>query len=207
MTFNKGNRKATTSKQIKVEAGDPPAITIKPQKESKENPTTVTMIKAVAKSTMASTNVTWECVQEDGYAFIDLSVAENVLTKVKFTFTKAPGKATASRSFALVIPANALSEGVNYKFRLTVAHKDSTAYAETVITTNAAPTIGKHTDDDGVLIMIAVLMIDLSVKHLMNIIINIMNIIVINDIMIVMLLAKNHIAQADDGCGNIDNDR
>jgi len=148
MTFNKGDRKATTSKKVKVEAGDPPQITIKPQPSSKENPTTITMIKAVAKSTLTSTNVTWECVQEDGYAFIDLSVAENVLTDVRFTFTKAVGKASASRSFALVIPANVLAEGVKYKFRLTVAHKDSTAFAETIITTNAAPTIGTDDDDD-----------------------------------------------------------
>lgn len=144
MTFNKGNRNATVQKTIEVLPGSPPEAEIRPQKNFKENPTVITIVKARAASTLATTNVTWECVQEDGYAFIDLEAADVVLTKTKFSFFKAPAKKKATSNFALVIAANKLADGVKYKLRASVAHADSTSIAEAVITTNAAPSVGGY---------------------------------------------------------------
>lgn len=143
MTFNKGTRKASYTTIVKVLPGDPPEVVIKPQKKDKENPTEVIMVKARAKSTLSDTNVTWECVSEDGYAFADLAAAGVVLTSTSISFTKKPSKKTASKNYALVIAANALSDGVSYKFRTIATHADSSARGEVVITTNAAPTVGK----------------------------------------------------------------
>ncbi|XP_032231194.2 uncharacterized protein LOC5506859 isoform X1 [Nematostella vectensis] len=145
MTFNKGSRSDSTEMTVIVKAGDPPRVTIRPQTNSKENPSEVVKIKALVSSTLPSTNVTWESVEEDGFAYLDLSTAGTILTPLQFTFEKASGRAKATRGCALVIAKDKLSGGVQYKFRLTAKHRDSDAYGDAVIRTNAAPSQGTLT--------------------------------------------------------------
>lgn len=142
MSYNKGSREASKSVVIKVEPGSPPDVEIRPQVNNKENPSSIVIIKAIAKSTMPTNNATWECVDEDGFGYVDLAGSGVALTPLNFNFQKKTGRSKVSKNFALVIAANTLANGVSYKFRVNVAHADSSAAGETIITTNAAPSQG-----------------------------------------------------------------
>lgn len=142
MTYNKGSRKASKSVVIKVEPGSPPDVEIRPQVNAKENPNKIVIIKAIAKSTMPANNASWECVEEDGFGFVDLTASGVALTPLSFDFRKKAGKSRVSKNFALVVAANTLANGVSYKFRVNVEHAGAAAAGETIITTNAAPSQG-----------------------------------------------------------------
>ena len=49
-----------------MEAGSPPKVTIRPQKDAKENPTEIVAVEGRVISTIDKTNTTWSCAQEDG---------------------------------------------------------------------------------------------------------------------------------------------
>ncbi|KAK3742747.1 hypothetical protein QZH41_018953, partial [Actinostola sp. cb2023] len=142
MTYNKGSRHATSKVVIKVERGTPPKVVIAQQPQPKENPTKDIIIEVFVESTMSSTSVRWDCVEEDGYGYVDLYQAGVALTPLSYTLNKEAGADKVTRNLALVLAAHSLSNGVSYKFRVTVAHADSTAIGETIITTNAAPSQG-----------------------------------------------------------------
>lgn len=77
-----------------------------------------------------------------GFGFINLEDPGVSLTPRTKSFVKDPKKPEIFASPDLVIDKDQLENGVQYKFRLSAGHADSSSYADISILTNAAPSQG-----------------------------------------------------------------
>ena len=78
-----------------------------------------------------------ECVDEEGYSFVDLFDPTMLLTPYELV-----GVQRGYRPMGMVLNKNVLESGASYKFRFSAEHSGGLGYAEAVITTNAPPSVG-----------------------------------------------------------------
>merc|ERR1712193_235159 len=140
--YQKGMRSDSATMKVKVLEGSPPSVTVKEQRYFKENVDRTVVVRGNIKSKIGNMRVWVECVDEDGYSFVDLEDPD-----VLRTAQEATGVRRGRLPVAMVFNKNVLESGVSYKFRFNAEHSGGHGYSETVITTNAAPTIGVLSSD------------------------------------------------------------
>ena len=95
------------------------------------------MVRGRIQSEVGNMRVWVECVDEEGYSFVDLFDPSIILTPREIE-----GVARGYRPMGMVLNKNVLESGASYKFRFNAEHSGGLGYAEAVITTNAPPSVG-----------------------------------------------------------------
>lgn len=140
VTYQKGNRQASKEVVVEVLPGAPPFVLIYEQKQTEHNPDDILNIQAFVETKSASFNARWDVVEDNECGYIDLRKDGVALTKTDLTFNTG-----GEYTFSLVLSRNALESGVCYKFRLNaVSSANSNAWSETIIYTNAPPSLGMN---------------------------------------------------------------
>jgi len=135
--YQKGMRSSSATTKVKVLTGSPPVVNVREQRKAKENVDNFVVIRGRVKSDVGNMKVWVECVDEDGFSFVDLEDPTVLLTP-----REVDGVRRGYRPVGMVLNKNVLESGASYKFRFNAEHSGGLGYAEAVITTNAAPTIG-----------------------------------------------------------------
>ncbi|XP_078689262.1 uncharacterized protein LOC144920780 [Branchiostoma floridae x Branchiostoma belcheri] len=136
LTMRKGNRSASTSVELFVSPNEVPQVEVDPIPE-KVNPDKRVVIQFRLTTTLPDTIVTLECLDQEGYGYVDLEqVTANGLT------SKTYRKPAAGQPVNVVILPDSLAPNTRYTFRATAAHQGGEAYADVDVVTNAPPSPG-----------------------------------------------------------------
>ncbi|CAH1270137.1 Hypp4289 [Branchiostoma lanceolatum] len=136
LTMRKGNRSASTAVELFVSPNEVPQVQVDPVPE-KVNLDRRVVINFKLTTTMPDTTVTLECLEQEGYGYVDL---EEVTANGKTSLTYP--KPAAEQPVNVVILPNSLAPNTRYTFRATAVHRGGEAYADVVVETNAAPSPG-----------------------------------------------------------------
>ncbi|KAI8504439.1 hypothetical protein Bbelb_175570, partial [Branchiostoma belcheri] len=136
LTMRKGNRSASTSVELFVSPNEVPQVEVDPIPE-KVNPDKRVVIQFRLTTTLSDTIVTLECLDQEGYGYVDLEqVTANGLTSRTYR------KPAAGQPVNVVILPDSLAPNTRYTFRATAAHQGGEAYADVDVVTNAPPSPG-----------------------------------------------------------------
>eukprot|EP00058_Branchiostoma_floridae_P026871 XP_002612362.1 hypothetical protein BRAFLDRAFT_79985 [Branchiostoma floridae] len=136
LIIRKGNRSASTSVKLFVSPNEVPQVEVDPVPE-KVNPDRRVVINFRLTTTLPDTTVTLECLEQEGYGYVDLEeVTANGETSKTY-----PKPATRQPVNVVILP-DSLAPNTQYTFRATATHSGGEAYADVVIVTNAAPSPG-----------------------------------------------------------------
>lgn len=136
--YSKGMR-SSKPVETKVEILDsiPPSVHIKNQKKIKENVDSFIVVRGRVKSLLGNMRIWIECVDEEGFSFINLREDNVLLTDVEVS-----GVGKGYRPIGMVFNKNVLDSGANYKFVIYATDAGGTGYSEIILTTNAPPSVG-----------------------------------------------------------------
>ena len=142
LSYQKGMRRNSKYTIVKIMKGRPPAVKIKNQRKIKENVDKFVVVRGRVFSLVGNMRIWVECVDEDGFSYIDLSEENVLLTPVEVV-----GVGSGNRPVGMVFNKNVLDRGVSYKFIMYAEQSEGIGYSEIILTTNAPPTIGMLESD------------------------------------------------------------
>jgi len=134
---SKGSRSASTSIYLTVVEGNPPDVWVG-QAYIKISVNERPVLEGFYETNnLQPTSVEWSCVQEQGFAYVDLS-----------SFTPIQDYFPGNESYALLtLPAGLLKKGSKYKFKLTVNDGSKDGIATMVVEVRSGPTSGSLSVD------------------------------------------------------------
>ena len=135
--YQKGMRSSSASTKVNILQGTPPSVSVKEQKNIKENVDNFVVVRGRIASEVGNMRVWVECVDEEGFSFVDLEDPEVLLTA-----REVEGVPRGYRPMGMVLNKNVLESGASYKFRFNAEHSGGLGYAEAVFVTNAPPATG-----------------------------------------------------------------
>ncbi|XP_078607580.1 uncharacterized protein LOC144879732 isoform X1 [Branchiostoma floridae x Branchiostoma japonicum] len=136
LIIRKENRSASTSVKLFVSPNEVPQVEVDPVPE-KVNPDRRVVINFRLTTSLPDTTVTLECLEQEGYGYVDLEeVTANGQTSRTYP------KPATRQPVNVVILKDSLAPNTQYTFRATATHSGGEAYADVVIVTNAAPSPG-----------------------------------------------------------------
>ena len=135
--YHKGFRFSEASVEVFIDEGTPPVVKILPQSNQKEDVTNYVFIRGEVMSSVGNVHIWFECVASVDYAYINLSHPGVLLSEKEMTM-KSKGKFNVALAFVKGV----LLSGASYNFMLKAESEEGTGFAEIILITNSAPSIG-----------------------------------------------------------------
>jgi len=138
VVYRKGLRQRNASILVTLKPGEPAEVKLDQQQIKNK-----IILKGYVK-TASTANVSWSCIKQEGYGFIDMSNIDMAM-KVLPGPILVRGRRKVARRKALILNRDFLEQGTQYLINLAAANADGRSDAQILVKTPSPPTAGEIT--------------------------------------------------------------